>query len=89
MKKVDLRKSLIDEKFDPKAYSIEDEDKDKALCLRRENGEWCVYYSERGLQTGKQFFEDENSVCSYFLCEMRSDPTTKTDWKSGFHMRSA
>ena len=86
MNKDDLRTTLIKEKFNPRTYSLEDEQKDEALCLRFEDGRWCVYYSERGLQTGKKYFEDENSACKFFLDEMRSDPTTKIDWKSGFSM---
>ncbi len=86
MDKDNLKTTLIAEKFNPRSYSLEDEDKDEALCLRLESGSWCVYYSERGLQTGKQCFADEQSACEYFLDEMRSDPTTKTDWKSGFSM---
>jgi hypothetical protein len=81
-----LRMTLIEEKFNPKSYSLENEEKDEALCLRLEDEGWCIYYSERGLQTGKQCFSDEKSACEYFLNEMRSDPTTKADWKSGFSM---
>lgn len=86
MDKDNLKKSLIQERFNPQSYSLEDEEKDEALCLRLDNGRWCVYYSERGLQTGKQYFVDEQAACEYFLEEMRSDPTTKNDWKSGFSM---
>ncbi|MDH5228471.1 MAG: hypothetical protein OEZ58_14900 [Gammaproteobacteria bacterium] len=86
MNKDDLQRKLSEEKFNPSSYSLEEEQKDEALCLRCENGRWCVYYSERGLQTGKECFEDESSACEFFLEEMRSDPTTKSDWKSGFSM---
>jgi hypothetical protein len=86
MKKKDVQDIMVGEHFDARAYSLEDERKNEALCLRNENGRWCVYYSERGLQTGKQFFEDEHSACEYFLIRMRSDPTTKEGWKSGFSM---
>ena len=82
----DLRATLMKERFNPRAYSL-DEQKDEALCLRFENGEWCVYYSERGLETGKMCFADETTACEYFLEKMRSDPTTKMDWKSGFSMK--
>ncbi len=86
MNKEELQKILIEEKFNPRSYSLEDEQKDEALCLRLEDDRWCVYYSERGLQSGKQYFANEESACEYFLDEMRSDPTTKADWKSGFSM---
>ena len=86
MNKNDLQKILIQENFSPKAYSLEDEQKDEALCLRFEDGRWYVFYSERGLKTGQREFVDEGSACDFFLSEMRSDPTTKIDWKSGFSM---
>ena len=86
MNTVDLQTTLIAERFNPRAYSLIDEEKDEALCLRVEDGRWCSYYSERGLQTGKKYFSDESSACKFFLNEMRSDPTTKIDWKSGFSM---
>lgn len=86
MNKDDLRTILINEKFNPRTYSLEDEQKDEALCLRFDDGRWCVYYSERGLQTGKVYFVDEDSACEFFLEEMRADPTTKEGWKSGFSM---
>jgi hypothetical protein len=86
MNKETLQRKLIEERFNPRSYSLEIEEKDEALCLREEGGEWCVYYSERGLKTGNKCFSSESSACEYFLEEMRSDPTTKIDWKSGFSM---
>lgn len=86
MNKDDLHRKLTEERFNPRSYSLDEEQKDEALCLRLDNGQWCVYYSEKGLQTGKEYFKDENFACEFFLDEMRSDPTTKIDWKSGFSM---
>jgi hypothetical protein len=86
MNKDVLQTILTAEGFNPRAYSLNVEQKDEALCLRVEDGRWCIYYSERGLQTGKKYFEDENSACEFFLNEMRFDPTTRNDWKSGFSM---
>ena len=86
MNKELLRQALIAENFNPRSHSLEEENKDEALCLRFEDGNWFVFYSERGLQTGKESFVDESAACEYFLNEMRSDPTTKSGWKSGFHM---
>ncbi|MBQ0746315.1 MAG: hypothetical protein KBT82_06600 [Marinobacter sp.] len=86
MNKNDLRDILIKENFKPSAYSLDDEIKDEALCLRKEDNGWCVFYSERGLQTAKEYFKNESEACEYFIDEMRDDPTTKADWKSGFSM---
>lgn len=86
MNKADLQRKLAEEKFNPRAYSLDEEQKDEALCLRIDDGKWVVYYSERGLQTGKESFEDESAACEFLLSEMRSDPTTKVGWTSGFSM---
>ena len=34
----------------------------------------------------KEYFKNESEACEYFIDEMRDDPTTKADWKSGFSM---
>lgn len=86
MNKDDLQRVLIKERFNPRAYSLEDEKKDETLCLRFEDDKWSVYYTERGMKREKEYFADENSACEFFLNEMRDDPTTKADWKSGFSM---
>jgi hypothetical protein len=86
MNRADLQRTLIEEGFNPRSYSLEHENKDEALCLRVEGDRWCIYYSERGLQTGKRYFVDEKSACVHFLNEMRADPTTRVDWKSGFKL---
>lgn len=86
MNKEIIQKKLIEERLNPRSCSLEDEEKDEALCLRQEGGGWCVYYSERGLKTGEKCFARESSACECFLGEMRSDPATKIGWKSGFSM---
>lgn len=74
--------------FDPRAYSLEAGSipPDEALCLRHEGGAWVVYYSERGLQTGKQAFGTESEACEFFLKALVSDPTTRKGYKSGFSL---
>lgn len=72
-------KAALGNDFDPRAYSLEAGfiPPDEALCLRQEGGAWVVYYSERGLQTGKHAFGTESEACEYFLKTMVSDPTTR------------
>lgn len=78
------------EGFRDSAYSLTGDNPDEALCIRCEKDQWCVFYAERGLQTGKIFFRSEKEACEYFLEEMNSDPTTRKDWKSGFsHTRGS
>ncbi|MDO6687892.1 MULTISPECIES: hypothetical protein [unclassified Agarivorans] len=86
MNKDELRDTLSKENFKPSTYSLDEELADEALCLRLEENGWCVFYSERGQQVDKENFKDESSACLFFIEEMRADPTTKSDWKSGFSM---
>lgn len=87
MTKSELKALLVQEGFKSKTYSLEPGEADEALCLRDENGQWCVYYAERGLQTGKKVFSSEAEACAFFLAEMRSDPTTQQGWSSGFRLK--
>ena len=86
MNRKELQEALRREHIQDRCYSLEAKnfDPDEALCLRQESGKWVVYYSERGLQTGKQVFKLEADACLYMLESLRSDPTTKVGWNSGF-----
>ena len=90
MNKIQLEAVLQEEGFKQNVYSLErpNFDPDEALCLRQEQGKWCIYYSERGIQTGKKYFSSEEEACKYFLENMRRDPTTRKSLKSGFQMPS-
>ena len=84
MNKSELRQILVAEDFSKRAYSLGDSYADEALCLRHEENSWVVFYSERGLETGKVSFDTEAAACEYFLSTMRSDPTTRESWSTGF-----
>jgi hypothetical protein len=86
MNKSELLSVLRQEKFEENSYSFSGDNPDETLCLREEQGQWCVFYAERGLQTGKEYFTSEAVACDHFLNEMKSDPTTRSNWKSGFNM---
>ena len=86
MNKEELQKILANEGFNSKTYSFSEAIVDEALCLRKEGDGWCVLYSERGLETGKVFFQTESEACIHFLSEMRSDPTTRSSWRSGWSL---
>jgi hypothetical protein len=81
----ELAKSLREQNIDPRSYSL-GVDKNESLCLVNEGSKWCVYYSERGLQSGRQCFEDESAACKRMLDALVADPTAKIGWKSGFSM---
>jgi hypothetical protein len=77
MNKKELQETLNQEGFDSNSYDLNGGLLSERYTLSNEGGVWCVYYSERGLQSGKQFFATESDACEYFLAEMRDDPTTK------------
>jgi hypothetical protein len=86
MDRSQLQKALDAQNINPRCYSLVagNFDPDETLCLRQSGGEWVVFYSERGLQTGKQVFVSENEACAYMLSQLLEDPTTRANWKSGF-----
>ena len=45
--------------------------------IEEEAGGWCVYYSERGLQSGKRTFATESEACEYLLSQLRTEPHAK------------
>lgn len=86
MDRKQLQKELSAQNINPRCYSLvaENFDPDEALCLRQSGSEWIVFYSERGLQSGKQSFPSEDRACAYLLEQLLEDPTTRANWKSGF-----
>ena len=86
MDRQELQRVLRHERIKDSSYSLvaSNFDPDETLCLRQVGQEWVIYYSERGLQTGKRSFPTEAQACEYFLESLRSDPTVKVDWRSGF-----
>jgi hypothetical protein len=88
MNRSELKKQLDRESINQDSYSLESKnfDPDECLCLRQEGADWVVYYSERGLQTGKQNFKSEPEACAYLLKELQDDPTARKDWSSGFKL---
>jgi hypothetical protein len=90
MNRNELQEALCREHIKSTYYSLEAEnfDPNEALCLRQEGNEWLVYYSERGLQTGKRSFQSESEACTYMLEQLQADPTAKVGWSSGFRVPS-
>ena len=78
MNKNELREILNNEGFDPGSYDLDGGMLPDRFTLASEAGSWCVYYcDERGIVRDKRAFGTEAEACSYFLNEMREDPTTK------------
>jgi hypothetical protein len=75
------RNELLDvlrrERFRSDAYSLDGGLPDERYCLGEENGVWIVYYSERGVQSGKMQFVNEHEACEYLYRLLSDDPTTR------------
>ncbi len=50
---------------------------DEAYCLEQSGSGWAVYYSERGIESGKKIFPSESEACEYFASTVLSDGSLK------------
>jgi hypothetical protein len=50
---------------------------DEAYCLEQSSGGWVVYYSERGMKSGKRDFRSESEACEYLKAALASDSSTR------------
>jgi hypothetical protein len=77
MTKQELRDVLHREGFRESSFDLDGGLLSERYTLARDRQTWSVYYSERGLQTGKRNFATESDACEYLLNELRQDPTTR------------
>lgn len=59
----------------PRAYSVSGA-QDLALCLGNVDGQWEVFYFERGEKTFSKRFSTESDACTYMYKELMSDKTS-------------
>jgi len=78
MNRSELAEILKREGFRYDAYALDGGCLDERYCLDNSYGVWSVYYSERGLQSGKKEFAIESDACEYFLQMLRKDSSTRT-----------
>ena len=64
--------------FDPDAYSLFGGHPSEAYVLDDRGGEWVVYYSERGLESGLQSFPNEDLACRHLAERLWRDATTRS-----------
>jgi hypothetical protein len=57
------------------AYSVSGA-RDLALCLESVDGQWEVFYSEKGQRNGSKFFSSESDACTYMYQELMGDKTS-------------
>lgn len=67
MKKDELLSIFINNGISRSHYSLEGGLPNEKLCLDYENGKWIVYYSEHGIRTGIQYFDNEDDACDTLL----------------------
>jgi hypothetical protein len=77
MKKQELQQLLKQEGFRADTYDLDGGMLPERLTLAKEGNRWCVYYSERGLQTGKKCFATEDEACQSLLDQLRDEPSAK------------
>lgn len=69
--KYKLKEILNDLGINPNSYSLDEECSDETLCLKEGYGSWSIYYSEHGLRTKEEFFENEEKACHAFLIRIK------------------
>jgi hypothetical protein len=79
MNKEELRQILGREGIREDVYQLEGGLDSEAYTLEKEDEHWSVYYSERGLKSGKVNFPTESEACEHLLAMIREDPTTRAD----------
>jgi hypothetical protein len=79
MTKEELRSILSNGDFHPSAYSVDADDwmPDDGFSLRFEDGQWIVYYSERGYRGDTKHFASEADATRYLLDTLTSDRTAR------------
>jgi hypothetical protein len=77
MTKRELEELLNKEGFRADSYDLDGGMLPERLTLAKEAGRWSVYYSERGLQTGKAFFDSESEACQNLLDQLRDEPSAR------------
>ena len=81
MDRQELADWLAAEGFDPSTYSLRGGAPDECYVLNRFNGGWEVFYSERGLRSGQEWFRTEAEACEHIKQQLMRDPTTRRPWR--------
>ncbi len=76
----DLREALRKEGIRDDVYDLSGGHLPETYTLAEECGRWVVYYSEKGLESGKRKFASESEACEYFMNELKNDPTAHVTW---------
>ena len=77
MNSIELISDLQRRRVPQDAYSI-GSDQNEAYCLIGGDGEWHVYYSERGNRNEEHVFTSEDAACEELLRQLRGDRTLRS-----------
>ena len=78
MNREQLKEQLTSFGVDSSAYSLSGGLPNEQYVLGQEsNGQWAVYYSERGEKTGLRLFDSEVSACNFFLEKILRDSAVR------------
>lgn len=78
MDRLELKRVLDQEGFNPQRYSLQGGLPDERYCLDQlADGRWSVYGSERGEKVAERVFTTEHEACQYLLHLLRRDPSAK------------
>ena len=73
----ELRQILQQEHIRADAYELNGGNLPETYTLGNADGQWYVFYSEKGLETGKRLFSSESEACKYFLGQIMRDLSTR------------
>lgn len=71
----ELKAVLDTEGITPRAYTLDGGHPPETCVLSIRAGGWAVYYSERGLESGRKDFDTEDAACEHLLSLLRRDDT--------------
>jgi sugar/nucleoside kinase (ribokinase family) len=77
MNKDELLQALRQEGVRDDAFDLDGGHLSETYTLSESSDRWFVYYSERGLESGKKDFDTQSAACEYFFNLLKNDPTTR------------
>ena len=77
MNKEGLLQALRKERIRDDAFDLHGGHLTETYTLSESCGQWFVYYSEKGLESGKKEFATESQACEYLLRLLKNDPTVR------------
>ena len=77
MNRNELIRALIADRIRSDTYDLNGGHLPERYTLGESNGRWYVYYSERGEESGKKFFNNEHDACDHFYNLIKKDPLVR------------